>query len=198
MIFTAASLEGIASGAVTLAFRRWDGPRVRAGSSQRTRIGVVAFDAVDEVSAAEVTDAAAWAAGFPSAAALLSFVDRKAHGPILYRIELRYAGADPRVALRESAELSDTDVTALVRKLARMDANGPWTERTLRLIADRPGVVSTELAAELSMPRAPFKQRVRRLEELGLTESLEVGYRLSPRGETLLGRLPRVDPRGED
>ena len=29
----------------------------------------------------------------------------------------------------------------------------------------------------------PFKRNVRKLKELGLTESLEVGYRLSPRGE---------------
>jgi hypothetical protein len=28
----------------------------------------------------------------------------------------------------------------------------------------------------------PFKRDVRKLKELGLTESLEVGYRLSPRG----------------
>jgi len=30
---------------------------------------------------------------------------------------------------------------------------------------------------------------VRKLKELGLTESLEVGYRLSPRGRALLERL---------
>ena len=32
-----------------------------------------------------------------------------------------------------------------------------------------------------------FKRDVRKLKELGLTESLEIGYRISPRGETLLG-----------
>jgi hypothetical protein len=31
-----------------------------------------------------------------------------------------------------------------------------------------------------------FKRDVRKLKELGLTESLEVGYRLSPRGAALL------------
>jgi hypothetical protein len=31
-----------------------------------------------------------------------------------------------------------------------------------------------------------FKRDVRRLKELGLTESLEVGYRLSPRGRAFL------------
>jgi hypothetical protein len=32
-----------------------------------------------------------------------------------------------------------------------------------------------------------FKADVRKLKELGLTESLEVGYRLSPRGRAVLG-----------
>ena len=36
------------------------------------------------------------------------------------------------------------------------------------------------------MEKRPFKQRVRRLKELGLTESLEVGYRMSPRGKAYL------------
>jgi hypothetical protein len=35
----------------------------------------------------------------------------------------------------------------------------------------------------------PFKLRVRKLKELGLTESLEVGYRLSPRGKAVLQHL---------
>ncbi|SDD57126.1 hypothetical protein [Rhodococcus tukisamuensis] len=189
MIFTAAALDGIVSGTVTLAFRRWERPRVRAGSSQRTAIGVVAFDAVEPVDAATVSDADAVAAGFESAERLLVFVDKKAHGPVLYRIALRFDGADPRLALREDDALSEADVADLRRRLDRLDAHGPWTEATLRLIADRPAVVSTELAPALGMERAPFKQRVRRLKELGLTESLEVGYRLSPRGRALLARL---------
>jgi hypothetical protein len=36
------------------------------------------------------------------------------------------------------------------------------------------------------MDRPEFKQRVRRLKALGLTESLQVGYRLSPRGMAFL------------
>jgi len=35
----------------------------------------------------------------------------------------------------------------------------------------------------------PFKRDVRKLKELGLTESLERGYQLSPRGQALMGRL---------
>jgi hypothetical protein len=36
------------------------------------------------------------------------------------------------------------------------------------------------------METALFKRRVRVLKELGLTESLDVGYRLSPRGEAFV------------
>jgi hypothetical protein len=38
------------------------------------------------------------------------------------------------------------------------------------------------------MERLPFKANVRKLKALGLTESLDIGYRLSPRGEALLAR----------
>ena len=43
-----------------------------------------------------------------------------------------------------------------------------------------------DLAAELGMERLPFKTDVRKLKALGLTESLDVGYRLSPRGTAFL------------
>ncbi|WP_225771433.1 hypothetical protein [Inquilinus sp. Marseille-Q2685] len=36
---------------------------------------------------------------------------------------------------------------------------------------------------------AAFKTDVRKLKALGLTESLKVGYRLSPRGRALLERI---------
>lgn len=72
-----------------------------------------------------------------------------------------------------------------------MDARAerPWTRETLRLIRDNPSRVSTELAEAMGLERKYFKNRVRRLKGLGLTESLEVGYRISPRGEALLWAL---------
>lgn len=42
--------------------------------------------------------------------------------------------------------------------------------------------MSTELARELGTERFAFKANVRKLKRIGLTHSLEVGYRLSPRG----------------
>jgi len=65
----------------------------------------------------------------------------------------------------------------------------PWTNSTLRQIQRLPGVVSTQLAAEAGPERRAYKLRVRRLKALGLTESLERGYRLSPRGQAYLAAL---------
>jgi hypothetical protein len=119
------TIERIRSGQITLLFRRWRAPRVRAGGRSRDARGVVEIVSVE-----------------------------------------RAARLDAR------------------------SADGAWTERVLRAIAAQPGVVSSALAAQLGMPRPDFKRRVRKLKELGLTESLEVGYRISPRGREVSTRLP--------
>jgi hypothetical protein len=82
----------------------------------------------------------------------------------------------------------------LLGRLARLDGasrHGGWTAATLELIAARPGVRAGELAASVGRETQLFKTDVRKLKALGLTESLDVGYRLSPRGETVLERLRR-------
>jgi hypothetical protein len=58
--------------------------------------------------------------------------------------------------------------------------------------------VSTELAAEADQERAAYKIRVRRLKALGLTESLERGYRLSPRGSAYLASLDPTQSKSDD
>ena len=45
------------------------------------------------------------------------------------------------------------------------------------------------LASRVDPDVPTFKRRVSQLKELGFTESLEVGNRLSPRGRALLNRL---------
>lgn len=57
------------------------------------------------------------------------------------------------------------------------------------MIRDRPAVRAPDLAASVGRETLPFKRDVRKLKELGLTESLEVGYRLSPRGATVVRHL---------
>ena len=190
MLIPVAILRGIADGTVTLAFRRWDAPRVRPGGRQRTSIGVIAFDAVEPVARSRLTATDARQAGFSSLADHLRFVDRRPTGTI-HRIRLRLDGPDPRVALRERIP-DETEVDIILGRLERLDRashHGPWTAEVLRTIGERPSVPALELAASFGRERAPFKLDVRKLKELGLTESLRPGYRLSPRGRTVLAVL---------
>jgi hypothetical protein len=189
VLISRATAEGIADGSVTVAFRRWDRPRVRPGGTQRTGIGVIRFDSVEQVDPATLTEDDATRAGVRSLAALLRLLDRR-DGADVYRVRVSLAGEDPRVALREQSELSDEDRRAVDARLDRMDAaraTGPWTREVLRLIAERPGVRAPDLAAALGRETLPFKRDVRKLKELGLTRSLVVGYELSPRGRAYLG-----------
>jgi hypothetical protein len=185
MLFNKRALDGIASGEIDLAFRRWKKPTVRAGGTLRSRAGVLAIDVVEPTSERRITAEDAHRAGFASKAELLRSLRPDGR---LYRIEFRRIGDDPRVALRESADLSDEERSELDARLDRMDrARGePWTRRVLELIAQRPETHAADLAASLGREKLPFKRDVRKLKELGLTESLLVGYRLSPRGKAYL------------
>jgi hypothetical protein len=187
VLFDARTLRGLAEGRVTATYRRWTTVRPRPGSRFTTRVGVVEVTGIAPADPAELTGADAYAAGFESRAALLAWTARKGTGD-LYRIGIRLVGPDPRIALRAADDLDPADVAGLAAKLDRMDraADQPWTRQALELIGQHPGVVSTELAAAAGQERAAFKIRIRRLKALGLTESLEVGYRLSPRGEAFV------------
>jgi hypothetical protein len=188
VLISPATAAGIADGSVTLAFRRWDRPRMRPGSTQRTAAGVVLVETVDQVDPATLTEADATRAGVRSLAELRRLLERR-EGAHVYRMRVRLAGADPRVALREQADLSENDRRAVDDQLDRWDAaraSGPWTREVLRLIAERPGVRAPDLAASLGRETLPFKRDVRKLKELGLTHSLPVGYEISPRGRAYL------------
>jgi len=190
MLFPARVLTGLQSGQVDRAFRRWEQPRVRAGGRQRTAIGVIGFESVETVEREALEEDDAIRAGFGSLAELRAFVDRRSEGTI-YRVRLRLLGPDPRVELRASVP-DDADQREVEQRLARLDRasrHGPWTEAVLATIRDHPGVRAAELAARFKREKLPFKLDVRKLKELGLTESLRPGYRLSPRGESVLRRL---------
>jgi hypothetical protein len=190
MMLTLRVLRGVVDGSVDRAFRRWPAPRVKPGGRQRTAVGVIGFDAVEPVERAALTDDDARRAAFGSLDDLLAFVDRREEGTI-YRIELRLDGPDPRVGLREAIP-DDAEAVDVERRLARLDRasrHGPWTGAVLMAIRDRPGTPAAELAAAFGREKMPFKLDVRKLKELGLTESLRPGYRLSPRGAAIAERL---------
>lgn len=187
MLLDRRTLQGIASGSITAILRRWRRPTVRSGGTLLTAIGQLAIDAIDAIPEAEIDTDTAKAAGFTSREdALAALAGREGE---LYRIRIRFIGPDPRAALREADELTDAETRELIGCLDRLDARRPWTRTTLELIAAHPGQRAAELAELLRREMLPFKQDVRKLKALGLTESLDVGYRLSPRGEALLSRF---------
>jgi hypothetical protein len=191
MLFKRSVLDRIAAGEVTLAFRRWTRPTVKAGSRLRTSIGELAIDRVDPASAQRISDADARQAGYASVSELRSELSARPGGDC-YRIALRLAGPDSRVALRKSSRLSARELGQIAERLARLDRMEPWTRSVLMQIARHPGNAASKLAAKHGQGTDAFKRRVRQLKELGLTESLKVGYRLSPRGRAVLNQLVGV------
>jgi len=191
MLFKDAQIDGIRAGSTTRTYRRWRSPRVRVGGVYRLRPDVsVRVTAVREwTQPLSARDASI--AGFDGLAALESAL---AHvkGTRLYRVDFERCetAPDPRSVLAH-AKVTNDDVEGIRAKLAAMDgraAGGPWTARVLRAIDGQPATRAGDLAAAIGLPTAEFKTRVRRLKALGLTESLDVGYRLSPRGRSYLAR----------
>jgi hypothetical protein len=185
--------DGILSGSVTVLYRRWRRAQVVAGRSYRTVAGLIAIDAVDVIDPALLTDADARPAGYESAAALRADLRGTDSDPV-FRLVVRPAdGPDPREQLAADADLSSADVAEIDRRLARLDRAapaGPWTAATLAAIRDNPGRRAGDLAAAAGRQTPAFKLDVRKLKTLGLTHSLAVGYRLSPRGEAYLRHRP--------
>jgi len=184
--------DGIHSGAIVLAFRRWKRSQVVPGRRYRTGIDMVEVESVDVVEPSSVDATEVRQAGYASVAELLADLRGDPALPV-YRVRLRRVEEpDPRDELASAASLTDADIAAIQSRLGRMDrssSRGPWTGAVLGLIADRPGIVSTVLAEAMGWDLQDFKLHVRRLKELGLTLSLDVGYRLSPRGESYLNYL---------
>lgn len=189
MQFTADAWDGIAEGSITVTFRTWAKARVGEGRSYRIPPGVITVDRVSRVRAADISPGAALAAGSD----LASLRDRLgvADDEAVWRIDFHFSGPDPRTALRNTVPGSD-ELTSIVATLDGIDGrsrSGLWTRCVLALIAANPGVRAPDLAPELGLETLEFKRRVRRLKELGLTESLRVGYRLSLRGQAVADHL---------
>jgi hypothetical protein len=191
-----AELAAIRAGDIDVAFRRWDRPRVKVGTRMRTAVGLVEITSLDVVAVSSLTAADARRAGAASLTALRHGLDRLHADRPVYRIGLRYAGADPRLALRESVP-DGAEIDALVAWLDRLDRaspTGPWTRATLLLIDEWPATRAPDLAQRMGRDTASFKINVRKLKERGLTESLDIGYRLSARGAAVLDHEGRRRP----
>jgi hypothetical protein len=190
LLFTKRFHAGLLSGAITLTFRRWQRPHVRPGGRYRCHpIGVLEVDTVEQIAVARIRAADAVRAGFATRAELLAFLAEL--GPLdastrVWRVALHHGGDGDRVEIALDDALTPADVDAITARLARLDRDAPWTRATLELIARHPRVAASKLAPRLRREVLPFKVDVRKLKKLGLTQSFEVGYEISPRGRAYL------------
>jgi len=195
LLFKKAFHEGLSSGAITLTFRRWKKPHVKPGGRYRCHpIGVLEVDELALVRVRDITARDANLSGFASRDALLDYL--RELGPLdddteVYRVVLHHGGDGDRVQLALEADLSPEDIETIREKLAKMDRGTAWTAQTFALIEKHPQIAASKLAAKIGRETAPFKVDVRKLKKLGLTQSFEVGYEISPRGRAYLDATKR-------
>jgi hypothetical protein len=188
---------GIVDGSVTLTVRLWDKPHVKPGGRYRVHpIGVVEVDAVARVPFGTISEADARRAGFADLSELTAYALPVAKGPLtaqtpVFKVEFHHGGDGDRVPIALEAKLTKDDVEQLCQRLKRLDGKKPWVRQTLALIVRRPKTAASKLAKSIGRETEPFKIDVRKLKKLGLTQSFEVGYGLSPRGRAFLKKKPR-------
>lgn len=181
MLFTKPFKERIRRGEQTLTFRRWKRPQAKPGGLYKLPpVGAIRVASVEVVEAGDITDSDAMLAGHADRAETLAALGRG--DSAIYRIAFEY------VAPEQVPAPTHPPADEIVRRLSATDrrAKRPWAVATLSLIADNPERRAADLAATLGFETAPFKANVRRLKALGLTESLEVGYRVTDLGRDVL------------
>lgn len=191
MLFKAIHLNGIKSGKITLAFRKWQKASVKEGSLIHTAVGLVEIRKIETVNENDISDKDALNAGFVDKNQLLKSFTHNSTGTI-FKIAVGYHSADPRIKLREQTELSEEQFNVLKMKLERLDnysKQGHWTKKVLMTIKDNPNLHAIGIAKLTDFEKEWLKLNIRKLKNLGLTISHNVGYELSPLGKTFVMRL---------
>lgn len=191
MLFQRRFHERIASGEIRCTVRIWQRIHVKVGGRYALGAGAIVVDEIAETCVADLTPALARRCGFPSLVDLLKTAKHGA-GERVFVIGFHYDAATSARPKPQTDAVTAEALAELVQRLEAMDRRstvGAWTLTTLRAIEARPGVLAAKLAQSLGRPRDEFKRDVRKLKELGLTFSLETGYRLTPKGEALLAGL---------
>jgi len=191
MLLTRDVLEKIKKGEIELAFRRWMLPRVKTGSLINTAVGQIEISQVSQVKLTDIKKEDIKLAGYSSMEELQKSFYHQGKGDV-YRIELNFSGPDPRIELRNKANLSDQELQDICLKLARYDKFskvGPWTSEVLNLIAENPHHKAADLARASGFEKEWLKVNIRKLKNIGLTISFNSGYEVSPRGRIVLQYL---------
>lgn len=178
MQFTKPFKEKIRAGEQTLTFRRWKAPQAKIGGIYKLApTGGIEVTAVDIIEPNDIVDGDLARSGHHSRSELDDYLDRSTE--TLYRVEFHYVEPDAMPA-REALPME-----TVIGKLEATDRRSAtaWTTSFLEVIRDNPGRRAGDLADSLGWEKAPFKANVRKLKALGLTQSLDVGYRLTPLGQ---------------
>lgn len=191
MLFKSKFLTLIEKGTVKVAFRKWVRPSVKESGTLLTPVGQLRIKSLITIRYEEINDDEILRAGYKNRSELDKELSFKEEGDI-YRIEFELEKADPRIELRENANISDAEMSGILTKLKQFDSNGKvknWTFRILKAVHDEPEKRAIEYATELGYEKQWFKLNIRKLKNLGLTISLTDGYKISPRGEAILKKL---------
>lgn len=191
MLFKGVHLQGIKSGEITLEFRKWQKVSVKTGSLLLTSVGLLEIGKIEAVSENDISDKEAVQAGFTEKKQLLKSFTHNSTGTI-FKISVRYHAEDPRIKLREQTGLSEQQFEELKGRLERLDLyskQGHWTEKILLTIKDNPNLHAIGIAKLTGFEKEWLKLNIRKLKNLGLTISHNVGYRLSPLGEHFIEEL---------
>ena len=193
MMFRREDRERVASGEITVTFRLWKTPKVKAGKRYATGFGTVEVQDVTLIPAALVTRKDVKPSGLRNIHAIWESAGehtktRVVGETLLHRVRFRFLGDVPV----STARAPETDFNALrehLQKMDRLSSRGSWTLRILRLIEDGSRVPARVLAADLGWRTLDFKANVRKLKARGLTISHEAGYELSDLGRRYLASI---------
>jgi hypothetical protein len=194
MLFKSNHLEGIRSGTITVAFRRWKKASVKKGSLIKTAIGLVKIQDITRIEESDLKKTDAVKAGFNDLDELMKTLNNFPGD--LYKIKLDYHSEDPRIALRSQTSLDNEDFLILKEKLDRLDRyskQGAWTDQILTAIQDHPRLRAEDLAKNTGREKLWLKLNIRKLKELGLTISHHPGYELSPLGKVWMKKSKAAD-----
>lgn len=185
MQFTRRNSDAIRAGAITVSFRNWQRPHVKVGGLYRLRPGgAVRVTDVRTVRLAEIEADDVVRAGFETVEALAAFLGLPPTAEVA------------RVAfeLAKEEEIGQPPILNPEQVLARLTATdrrsaAPWTAKVLALIDAHPATRAGDLAPTLGWRTPKFKANVRKLKALGLTQSLDTGYRLTDLGMHVLAAM---------
>ena len=189
MQFDAQGSRGILAGRISVSFRNWKRPHAAVGGVYRLRpSGAVKVIGVRTVRLSDIGAGDLRRSGFDSVAEVARFLKLPESANVT-RVEFELTD-EP--AGKPLPELRADEVVTRLQTTDRRSA-APWTAGVLALIRAHPATRAGDLAPRMGWETPAFKANVRKLKALGLTLSLETGYRLTDLGEqvaTLLTDRP--------